>query len=131
MTDFTVTAPVAGFNGESCGVAFKNGTGRVTDGTNEGRAALDYFRRRGYTVSADTEDEPSQDPEAQQGDDTPPPPPADGPYDPSKHNADEVIAHLDALDTEDPDAKAEFDRIIAAERAGKNRKTITDKEAGA
>ncbi|MEE6295193.1 hypothetical protein [Georgenia wangjunii] len=40
-------------------------------------------------------------------------------YDPGVHNADKVIAHFATVT--DPD---ERDRIIAAERAGKNRSTL-------
>lgn len=45
---------------------------------------------------------------------------AAGPYDPSEHNVDEVVAYLDDADD------AEFARVIAAEKAGKARKTILD-----
>lgn len=51
MNAFTVTAPVVGYDGESCGVVFKDGIGRVTDATKESRAAIEYFRRRGYTLT--------------------------------------------------------------------------------
>lgn len=43
---------------------------------------------------------------------------SDEPFDPAKHNGDVVLAHLEAADD------AERDRVLAAERAGKNRKTI-------
>lgn len=114
MNTFTVTAPAAGFAGESCGVAFSNGAGRVNDSTKEGRAAIEYFRRRGYTLTPEgAADAPTEEPL------TP-----DGPFDPSKHDVGEVIAYLDSLGTDDSDAVAEFDRIIAAEHDGKARKTI-------
>lgn len=123
MNQFTVTAPAAGFSGESCGVVFTGGVGHVNDGSKEGRAAIEYFRRRGYTLTPEgADDDGPQEP----GD----APPAE-PFDPSKHPVDEVIAYLDSLDREDPDGQAEFARVIRAERDGKNRKTITDKEAAA
>lgn len=43
-----------------------------------------------------------------------------GAYDPSSHTVDEVLAQLE---TAEP---GEFDRIVAAEAAGKARKGITD-----
>lgn len=118
MNQFTVTAPVAGFSGESCGVAFKDGAGRVNDSTKEGRAAIEYFRRRGYTLTPEGADETEADVEPQ----TP-----DEPFDPSQHDAADVIAYLDAH-AEDTDEVA---RVLDAEQAGKARKTVLQKGAGA
>ena len=127
MNQFTVIAPESGASGESLGVVFTDGVGHVNDGSKKGRAAIEYFRRRGYTLTPIVDEEP-QDPEGEQETgDTPPPPQ----FDPSEHNADEVLSYLDSLGTDDSDAVAEFQRVIAAERDGKNRKTITDKEAAA
>lgn len=117
MNQFTVTAPEAGFSGESCGVSFKDGIGHVTDASKEGRAAIEYFRRRGYTL---TPEGAVEEPDAEQGDGEPD---ADA-FDPSKHDAPEVNAYLDSLGADDSDAVAEFDRVIEAEKSGKNRKTI-------
>ena len=131
MNQFTVTAPEAGVSGESLGVVFTDGVGHVNDSSKEGRAAIEYFRRRGYTLTpkgADEEDMESEESIPLDPDD---PGPEAPPFDPSEHNADEVIAYLDTLDPDDADAVAEFERVIAAERDGKNRKTITDKEAAA
>lgn len=121
MNQFTVTAPAAGFSGESCGVAFTDGVGHVNDSSKEGRAAIEYFRRRGYTLTPEGADEAEPDGPQEPGD----APPAE-PFDPSKHPVDEVLAYLDSTTDED-----EIARVIAAERDGKNRKTITDKEAAA
>lgn len=126
MNQFTVTAPVAGFSGESAGVVFKDGAGQVDDSSKEGRAAIEYFRRRGYSLTADGADE--EDDEQEQAPEVVTP---DEPFDPSEHDAPEVIAYLDALGTDDSDSVAEFDRVIAAEQAGKARKTILQKGAGA
>jgi hypothetical protein len=126
MNQFTVTAPEAGFSGESCGVAFTGGVGRVTDATKESRAAIEYFRRRGYTLTSEGVDEDEQE-RWQEG---PAAPPAE-PFEPSEHNADEVIAYLDSLVNEDTHDPVEYERVIAAERDGKNRKTITEKGTAA
>ena len=101
----------------------------VDDSTKEGRAAIEYFRRRGYALTPEGVDqELAAEPDStrQQGGDEP-----YEPYEPSAHNADEVIAYLDSLDRDTGEGRAEFARIIAAERGGKDRKTITDKEAAA
>lgn len=50
------------------------------------------------------------------GEDVPAP---EGQYDPSAHTVDEVTAYLATASTE------EHDRVLAAERAGKNRTTVT------
>lgn len=126
MNQFTVTAPAAGFSGESCGVAFTGGVGHVNDGSKEGRAAIEYFRRRGYTltpVEAEESETPAHaDPDGQTGgpDEYVVP---DGPFDPSEHSVEEVLAYLDHVDR---DVAA---RVIEAEQAGKARKTILQKGA--
>ncbi|MGW3442179.1 hypothetical protein [Streptomyces sp. NPDC001076] len=126
MNQFTVTAPEPKFAGESAGVVFKDGVGRVDDSTKEGRAAIEYFRRRGYALTPEGVDqELAAGPDSTQQQD------GDEPYEPSAHNADEVIAYLDSLDRDTDEGRAEFARVIAAERGGKDRKTITDKEAAA
>ncbi|MDX3637682.1 hypothetical protein PV728_47430 [Streptomyces europaeiscabiei] len=131
MNQYTVTAPEAGASGESLGVVFTDGVGHVNDSSKEGRAAIEYFRRRGYTLTPDGGEEEVEAPEESTPLDPDAPGPELPPFDPSEHNADEVIAYLDALDREDTDGQAEHARVIAAERDGKNRKTITDKEAAA
>ncbi len=110
MNQFTVTAPVAGFTGESCGVVFHDGTAKVNDSSKEGRAAIEYFRRRGYTLTREDEG----------------PGPEEPPFDPSEHSADEVLAYLDSTTDED-----EIARVLEAEQNGKARKTVLQKGAGA
>ncbi|NUS55525.1 MAG: hypothetical protein HOV66_11805 [Streptomycetaceae bacterium] len=127
MNEFIVTAPEAGFSGESAGVVFKDGVGRVTDASKEGRAAIEYFRRRGYALTLKGSDEESKDAEQEapgEKDD-------DEPFDPSKHDAPDVVAYLDSLGTDDSDSVAEFERVLEAERNGKARKTILQKGAEA
>lgn len=114
MNQFTVTAPAEGFSGESAGVVFKDGVGHVDDSTKEGRAAIEYFRRRGYVLTADGADEAEVEAE-------------DEPFDPSKHDAADVIAYLDAH-ADDADEVA---RVLEAEKNGKARKTVLQKGAEA
>lgn len=58
---YTVTAPTEGFTGEIGGVAFHQGAATADDRTH--RAALAYFRRRGYTIepASAVADEPDED----------------------------------------------------------------------
>lgn len=120
MNQYTVTAPEASFTGESAGVLFKDGTGRVTDASKEGRAAIEYFRRRGYRLIAEgADEEPEGGPDPVDVDDE------DEVFDPSEHDAPEVIAYLDAhADDED-----EVTRVLEAERNGEARKTVLQKGA--
>lgn len=54
-----------------------------------------------------------------------------GPFDPSKHNADEVHAYLAGLDGTNQEAHdAEVARVLETEKAGKNRKGIVDAYEG-
>ncbi|MET9138897.1 hypothetical protein [Streptomyces parvulus] len=145
MNSFRIEAPVRSFTGESVGVHFHKGTAHVDDGSKDGRAALEYFRRHGYGVfpaDQDTEDAtdaaPADDatteamtnlghgssPSAGLGigvPDTPAipltPVTPEG-FDPSKASQDEVIAYLDQADDN------EVQRVKAAEAAGKNRRQI-------
>lgn len=117
MNQFTVTAPMAGFSGESCGVTFTGGVGHVDDSSKEGRAAIEYFRRRGYTLTPEGSDEAQA--HVQEG----ATPPAE-PFDPARHSADEVLAYLDSTTDED-----EIARVLDAEQHGKARKTILQKGA--
>ena len=113
MNRYHVTAPDPEFEGDSCGVVFKDGAASVSDETKEGRAAVEYFRRRGYTMTPVAEAE-QQEPAGAS---------PEGPFDPAAHDASEVIAYLDALG-DDEEAEAEFARVIEAERNGKTRKTV-------
>lgn len=123
---YRIEAPVRSFTGESVGVQFLKGTGFVNDSTKEGRAAVEYFRRQGYGVSLSdgkTDEERAQELVTGTASQRKPLAPEE-PFDPSKHDAPEVLAYLDALGADDSDAVAEFDRVLAAERDGKARKTI-------
>jgi hypothetical protein len=118
VNSFKVEAPVRTFSGESVGVQFSKGTARVDDSTKAGRAAIEYFRRQGYALTPEgTDGEPTED-EPQKANDP------GSEYDPGAHDVSEVLAYLDGLGTDDSNAVAEFDRVIAAERDGKARKTI-------
>ncbi|MFE0036831.1 hypothetical protein [Streptomyces sp. NPDC059015] len=126
MTKYQIEAPVRSFSGESVGVTFTKGTGYVDDSTKDGRAALEYFRRHGYGVTptdGKTEAERLQELVTGAPTQREPVTPAE-PFDPSEHDAPEVLAYLDSLGTDDSDAVAERERVIAAERDGKARKTI-------
>ena len=120
MNQFTVTTPAEGFNGESCGVEFKDSVGRVNDSSKEGRAAIEYFRRRGYTLTREGAEEEEQT-------ELHTPAEGDGLFDPAKHDAADVIAYLDAH-TDDADEVA---RVLEAEKNGKARKTVLQKGAAA
>jgi hypothetical protein len=126
MTRYQIEAPVRTFTGEVAGVAFKNGTGFVTDGTDADRAALAYFRRGGYGVS----EAPEQSLEEMVTDLVTPPPASpsgsiaqtgggfQGPFDPSEHTVAAVLSHLDGA------GRAEAERVLDAEAAGQNRAGI-------
>lgn len=101
MNQFTVTAPSVGFSGEGAGVVFKDGVGRVDDTNKEGRAAIEYFRRRGYTLTPVVDEEPGEpEEEADQ-------------FDPSKSGVEDVLAYLADADL------AEATRVLDAEAAAK------------
>ncbi|MEV6569931.1 hypothetical protein [Streptomyces sp. NPDC051577] len=127
MKQYEISAPVRTFTGEAVGVQFRNGTGYVNDGSDDGRAALAYFQRSAYGIrevengDAPIVVEPPADPNpdgvtggsiAQTG------ALAEGPFDPADHNAAEVQAHLDGADA------AEAERVLDAEAVGKNRSGI-------
>lgn len=122
MTQYEVQAPERGFSGTSCGVVFKDGIATVADASKEGRAAIEYFRRRGYTLTPEgASEEPltKSDPEGGPDEYVVP----EGPFEPSEHSVEEVLAYLDHVDRD------VADRVIAAERDGKARKTILQKGA--
>ena len=105
----TITAPVKGFSGNVVGVDFKDGTGE-TDNT----AQIQYFTRHGYTV---------EQAEDLGGNEL---------FDPAQHNVDEVLAHIAGIDDSDAEAHdAEVVRVLEAERAGKDRKSIIEAGEGA
>jgi hypothetical protein len=140
---YKVESPVRSFTGESVGVHFTRGTAFVDDSTKDGRAAIEYFRRQGYALLPVEEGEevpvesgPVSPEEAMTNlghgaapsvglgigipDQQPPVTvTADGEFDPSEHNQDDVIAYLDRTDDD-----AERQRVIDAEASGKKRKQI-------
>lgn len=101
----TVHSPEPRFSGEVAGVRFAEGTADLDPHAAHAAAALAYFRRRGYSITA-------KEPEAT--------PPAET-FDPDEHNAADVLAYLaDADDTERA-------RVLDAEAAGQARATILKK----
>ncbi|HET6353390.1 hypothetical protein [Streptomyces sp.] len=116
---YRITTPVLGFTGISAGVNFTDGTAEVeiADGDTQtyNARALAYFRSQGYGIE-ELDGPEDAEPEPEEPDD-------DEPFDPSEHDVPDVLAHLADAD-EDEQA-----RVIAAERDGKNRKTITEKGA--
>ncbi|MEU8760650.1 hypothetical protein [Streptomyces sp. NPDC048659] len=123
---YTVESPSRDFTGESVGVHFHKGTGLVDDSTKEGRAAIEYFRRQGYVLVPEAAVEVASPAEAMAAVGAPVVSSASDAelFDPAAHDVPDVLAYLDALGTDDSDASAEFDRILAAEQNGKARKTI-------
>lgn len=133
---YRISTPVQGFTGVSAGVNFTNGVAEIDapvlpelpEGKVLGRKEraereeiaqresvrkLAYFRSQGYGI------EELDEPDDQAPDET-----ADEePFDPAEHDVPEVLAHLTEADEE------EQARVIAAERDGKNRKTITERSA--
>lgn len=97
----TIKAPVATFNGTVGGVQFANGTAET-----DNQAVINYCKGAGYTVVATKEKEPA------------------GPFDPSKHNTAEVLAYLGVSEGHEPPTAGEFERVVQAEEAGKNRSTL-------
>jgi hypothetical protein len=117
---YKITAPEQSFSGQVAGVAFTRGSATVHTDRPGGPAALGYFQRKGYTVEPVDEStaEPGTSPEPAE----PTSPPAGGaePFDPAKHDARTVLAHLEGAD--EPEAV----RVLDAEAAGKARKGIED-----
>lgn len=106
MPTFDVRAPLAGFTGTVAGVEFAGGTAQVDTGNDAGRAAYAYFERAGYRISPVEDEAPEQAP-------------AGGNlFDPSEHNADEVMAYLESASLE------EAERVVQDETDGKARKGI-------
>ncbi|MBN8883479.1 MAG: hypothetical protein J0H73_14335 [Salana multivorans] len=95
-----ITSPIEGYTGKSVfgptSVTFIDGVAEIDDLSAPLRA---YLETKGYRL---------EDVHA-------------GPFDPAAHNADDVAAHLAGLDRTDETGRAEYDRIVAAERAGKAR----------
>ncbi|HEY8985667.1 MAG TPA: hypothetical protein VIU15_39615 [Streptomyces sp.] len=123
MNRYKIEAPVRSFTGDSVGVTFTKGTGHVDDSTKEGRAALEYFRRHGYGVApADELTEEERVQELVTGTPAQRTPADDGPFDPAKQKAADVLAYLDEADLD------EATRVLDAEAAAKTpRVGITSK----
>lgn len=110
MTQFQVHSPEGRFNGEISGVVFRDGAAVVSEDSSAGRAALAYFRRRGYRVTeaeAAVDELVEDDPAAA--------------FDPGDHNVVDVLAYLAEADDD------ERARVLAAETAGQARATILKK----
>jgi hypothetical protein len=90
--------------------------GRVPEG------ALDHWKQLGYESISEEEFTSAQAGDPTVGGDTPPIT-GDQRFDPSKNSAKDVASHLASLDTATPEGQAEYDRIVAAEKAGQNRAT--------
>lgn len=118
---YTITTPKREFAGEVAGVSFQRGTGTLDGGAEGAVAALGYFQRAGYGITPDEPAEATVEAPA-----APVVPPEDEPFDPAKHNMDEVLAYLNAADTDADEAS----RVLDAEILGKDRSTIT-KQRGA
>ncbi|AZM46572.1 hypothetical protein DMB38_12785 [Streptomyces sp. WAC 06738] len=122
VTKYQIEAPVRTFTGESVGVRFDKGTGYVDDSTKEGRAAIEYFRRHGYGVApAPDKTEAERVQELVTGTPTQRGPLEEGEFDPSGHQAPDVLAYLQRDDVDETEAR----RVLDAEAASKDRKTVT------
>lgn len=107
----TIKSPQEGYNGtDNYGpltLEFKDGVATTDETLSAGHKA--YFKKLGFKVSgsrapADTND--------------------DGLFDPSKHSVDDVLAYLGVTEGHDPVTAGEYERVIEAEEAGKNRSTL-------
>ena len=104
-----ITSPIQGYTGSSTFgpfvAEFKNGVAELPE-INEGLRA--YLVSRGYTVDGgDAETDATE-------------------FDPGKHTADEVLDYLGVLEGQDPVTADEFQRVLAAEQAGKARKGLLE-----
>ena len=93
-------APVANYTGLVGGVQFIDGLGETDDPN-----VVAYFARQGYTPIH----EPQEGEEALVA------------FNPGEHTVEEVTSYLNGLNQDDP----ERERVLAAEAAGKARKSIT------
>ncbi|WP_122262216.1 hypothetical protein [Ornithinimicrobium cerasi] len=94
----TITSPIKKFTGRThfgpFALDFKDGTAQVPEGESLPAGARAYLERTGYTVAEEDE----------------------GPFDPSKHNQDQVIEHLEREDVDDEERA----RVLAAEAEREN-----------
>lgn len=108
----TIKSPQEGYNGtDTYGpltLDFKDGVATTDETLSAGHKA--YFKKLGFKVSGSR---------AQANDSN-----DDGPFDPSKHSVDDVLAYLGVIEGHDPVTAGEYERVIQAEEAGKNRSTL-------
>lgn len=104
------------FDGGS--IKFKGGVAEVT----EAQAARLVKLPESYGVKVEQATNTSEDADGKGG---------DTPFDPSEHNAADVLAYLDGLPDEDSEARdAEVHRVLEAEKAGKGRKGVIEAVEG-
>ena len=104
-----IESPIKGFSEKSVigslSLEFKDGVATTTEEKlNDGMKA--YLKRRGYKVSTG-----GSVPAA-----------TDGPFDPSKHKAEDVLTYATSTEV----STEEITRVLDAEKSGKNRKGVTE-----
>lgn len=108
----TIKSPQEGYTGtDNYGpltLEFKDGVATTDKTLSAGHKA--YFKKLGFKVSG------SRAQSTESAD--------EGPFDPSKHSVDEVLAYIGVADGADPVTAGEFERVIQAEADGKNRSTL-------
>lgn len=108
----TIKSPQDGYNGVDVygplTLEFKDGVATTDETLTAGHKA--YFKKLGFKVSGSR---------AQAAEAT-----GDGLFDPSKHSVDDVLEYLGVTEGHDPVTTGEFERVIDAEAAGKNRSTL-------
>lgn len=112
-----ITSPIKGFAGRTVfgpiAVEFKDGVAETDAKLSDGLKA--YLKGKGYKVGRGTTASNTPDtstPEA---------------FDPGKHTVEDVQAYLASLDGSDPEKHdAEVQRVVEAEKAGKNRSTLLE-----
>ncbi|MBM7767354.1 hypothetical protein [Glutamicibacter nicotianae] len=108
----TIKSPQEGYTGtDTYGpltLEFKDGVATTDETLSAGHKA--YFKKLGFKVSG------SRAQSTESAD--------EGPFDPSKHSVDEVLAYLGVAEGHDPVIAGEFERVIQAEEDGKNRSTL-------
>jgi len=107
----TIKSPQEGYTGtDTYGpltLEFKDGVATTDEKLSEGHKA--YFKKLGFKVSGSRAQADTSD---------------GGLFDPSKHSVDEVLAYLGLAEGAEPVEAGEFERIVQAEEAGKNRSTL-------
>lgn len=97
----TITSPIKGFTGRThfgpFSLDFKNGVAEVPEGESLPAGTRAYLDSRGYTVEEQAQED-------------------EGPFDPAKHNQDQVIEYLEREDVDDEERA----RVLAAEASREN-----------